>query len=212
MTEINLIKKDTDLSNLPKPYDWDVVIHKRPYYVVRIEGFVHTIGGRWGNNDLWAYPRDEKPSYENLIEFEADTPVCWGIIYQPTLYTKCKWDECFARNGQILQITRNGEVFYDQIFGGITKAFDLLNRIDEHPLKLSTIDFDKKAVGRKVWWRSEPAIIASYIHKQACVILKPDGIAQFTVPAEFAKEDPEYYEDRNVKTTIFDEHIWWYRD
>lgn len=35
MTDIRLIKKDTDLSNLPKPYDWDVVIHGRPYYILK---------------------------------------------------------------------------------------------------------------------------------------------------------------------------------
>lgn len=50
MYEIKLVDRDTDLSKL-KPLDWDVVINNRPYYVVKINGYVHTIGGHWGEND-----------------------------------------------------------------------------------------------------------------------------------------------------------------
>ena len=78
MADIRLITKNTNLSHPSKPYDWDVLIDGRPYFVVRMEGYVHSIGGRWGNNDLWAYPRDEAPSYENLIEFSADQPVAFS--------------------------------------------------------------------------------------------------------------------------------------
>jgi hypothetical protein len=52
----------------------------------------------------------------------------------------------------------------------------------------------------------------SFISGQACVILKPDGIPRFTVPPEFAEEEPDYYEDETVKTDILDRHIWWFRD
>ena len=52
MADIRLITKNTNLSHPPKPYDWDVLIDGRPYFVVRMEGYVHSIGGRWGNNDL----------------------------------------------------------------------------------------------------------------------------------------------------------------
>ena len=82
--------------------------------------------------------------------------------------------------------------------------------LDEHPLSLNERDFDKKCIGRKVWWRSEPAVITRYVKGQACVILKPDGIKNFTVPAEFAKE-PYYYEE-DVKVNIFDKNIWWFRE
>ena len=90
MTQFKHVTKETDLSIIKHPLPWDVVIHGRPYYVVKLDGYVHTIGGRWGDNDYWAYPRDEEPSYENLVEFEADDPVCWGITYQPHLYMKSK--------------------------------------------------------------------------------------------------------------------------
>lgn len=209
MTEFKLIKKDTVLPLLYN-LDWDVVINQRPYYVTRIPGYIHTIGDRYGENDYWAYPRDEKPCYENLIEFTADTPVCWGLTYDPRHYIKTKRDETRIRTTTGVNILRNGEVFYT--VHGIHKALSILDEIDGHPLELSTIDFDRKCVGRRVWWRSEPAVIERYVNGQACVILVPDGIERFTVPAEFVEEDPDYYEDEFVKTSIFDKHIWWFRD
>lgn len=213
MTQFKHVTKETDLSIIKRHRPWDVVIHGRPYYVVKLDGYVHTIGGRWGDNDYWAYPRDEEPSYENLVEFEADDPVCWGISYQPHLYTKCKWDECFVRRANSVQITRNGEVFNDFILGGIAEALAMINKYRDHPLALDEIDFDKKCIGRKVWWRSEPGVITSYVKHQACVIIEPDGIDKFTVPAEFREEEGEsYYEDNSVKTSILDNHIWWFRE
>ena len=214
MTDIRLIEKDTILPKL-RPYDWDVYINDKPYYVVRIEGFVHTIGGKYGENDLWAYPRDEEPTYENLIEFNCDNPVSWGIEYKPRNYARCKWDECESFSGSTIMITRNGKNFCD-VWGkginyGIDKARVMISQFQEHAMDLNSIDFDKKVIGRKVWWRSEPAVVTSYVDGQACVILEPDGIDHFTVPAEFAKEEPEYYCDGDVKADILDKHIWWFR-
>lgn len=216
MADIRLITKDTILPPLCH-MDWDVVINGIPYYVVRINRYVHRIGGQgqYGENDLWAYPRDKAPTYETLIEFDCKWPVAWGIRYEPRNYTKTKWDETEALTAGGVVITRNGEDFC-QITGGmnygIDKARVMIREFERHPLHLDFIDFDKKAVGRKVWWRSEPAIITRYVDNQACVILKPDGIDRFTVPAEFANEDTDYYEDGTIKTSILDPHIWWFRN
>lgn len=214
MADLRLIKRDTILPPL-RHMDWDVVINGIPHYVVRIEGYVHTIGGRYGENDLWAYPRDKVPSYDTLVEFGCDCPVAWGIRYEPNNYTKTKWDETEARTGGAVAITRNGEIFC-HVTGGMNYAIDkarvMIAEFNEHPLELNSINFDKKVVGRKVWWRSEPAIVTRYVQKQACVILEPDGISQFTVPAEFAEEEPGYYEDGIVKADILDRNIWWFRD
>lgn len=216
MSEIKLIDKDTDFSTLKISHmDWDVVINGTPYYVVRIPEYVHAIGGKWGENDLWAYPRGEEPSYETLIEFDMNEPVRWGIICQHRAYIKSKWDETEVRTSSCVMITRNDKPFMDVKGGlnyGIDKARTIIADIDEHPLELNSIDFDKKCIGMKVWWRSEPAIIESFIKGQAAVILEPDGIDEFTVPAEFKDEESMYYEDGFVKTSIFDEHIWWHRE
>lgn len=155
------------------------------------------------------------PPMTHLWSLAAITRSLGVFDMNPKNYTKTKWDETEARSGGGVAITRNGEIFC-HVTGGINYGVDqarvMIARFNEHPLKLNSINFDKKAIGRKVWWRSEPAIVTSYIHGQACVILEPDGIAQFTVPPEFAKEDPDYYEDGDVKAEILSPHIWWFRD
>lgn len=210
MTNIKLITPDTDLSNC-RLLPWDVVIHNRPYYVIDVPGYVHTIGGRWGENSYWAYPRDEQPSYDNLIEFSCDHVVCWGIRYEPHNYTKCKWDECRASSSVSCIITRNGQDFCD-VYGGLARAQCLIDEINDHPLGFNEIDFHKKMIGRKVWWRSEPGVITQWIGGQGCVIIEPDGIEKFSTPAEFVGDDFMGNEDRDIKTSIFDKHIWWFRE
>lgn len=212
---IKLIDKDTDISSLKmSKYDWDLVIKQGdkiiPYQVVRIEGYIHSIGGKRGINDLWAYPRNEEPTYENLIEYSGDKPCCWGYRYTPYNYIRHKHDESEIFTSGGVMITRNGEDFYF-CRGGIKEAEYLIKDLDDHPLELDTIGFDMKMIGRKVWWRSEPAVITRYIKGQACVILKPDGIEKFTIPAEYRDDDIDYYEEPDVKTDIFDKHINWFR-
>ena len=211
MQNIKLIDRDTDISKLKiRQMGWDTVINGKQYFVVRIVGYVHTIGGKYSTNDLWAYPRDEKPNYENLVQFEGE-PVCWGINYAPYNYARCRHDEFEATTIGNVFITRNGEKFCD-VRGSIERAKCMINDFNEHPINLNEIDFDKKVIGRKVWWRSEPAVVSNYISKQACVILEPDGIKQFTTPAEFADEGCNYYCDGDVKADILDKHIWWFRE
>ena len=214
MCEIKLVDKNTNLSNL-KPLNWDIIINNRPYYVVRIEGYVHTIGGHWGENNLWAYPRDEKPSYKNLIEFTSDEVVCWGIKYEPEIRTHYKYGESETRKVGGVIITRNGKRFYTVGGGlhyGIDKARVLIEEFKEHPINTYSIDFDKKVIGRKVWWRSQPGIITSWVDGQACVIIEPDGIPCFFVPEEFNNDNSFYYVDEPIKADILDKHIWWFRD
>lgn len=216
MAEIKLINKDTDIQSLKmSKIDWDVVINEREYQMVRIEGYVHSIGGRFTENNVWLYPRDEEPSYENLIEYSGfnEGGICWGIKYEPRYYTKTKYDETECRRTSGAMITRNGKDFY--LSNSMDEAIYIINRkLGDHPLNLHEYKFDKKMIGRKVWWRSEPGVITSWIgNGQACVIIEPDGIDKFTTPAEFAEEDGDmYYEDGFVKADIFDNHIWWFRD
>lgn len=216
MKEIKLIKKDTIIPKTT-PLDWDLEIKGIPYYVVRLEGFVHTIGGHWGENNLWAYPRDEEPCYENLIEFNSNSPVLWGIEYKPTHYIRSKWGETEVRRSGCLIITRNGKPFdklnCNEICYVIDKARVRISDYNEHPLELNTIDFDKKMEGRKIWWRSQPAKIESFIWGQGCVIIVPDGIEKFETPPEFRDDDwMDDGENYYIKTHILDEHIWWFRD
>ena len=46
MQSIRLIDRDTDISKLKmRQMDWDTVINRKPYFVVLIEGYIHTIYG-----------------------------------------------------------------------------------------------------------------------------------------------------------------------
>lgn len=213
MSKIKLIDKYTDISKLKmSKYNWDVVVNGVPYQVVRIERYVHSIGGKHSENDLWMYPLSQEPSYKNLVEYNCDgCGVCWGIRFEPHNYKRTKYDEteCFTTRGAM--ITRNGEDFYF-CNCGIDEARYLIPLLSEHPLNLNERDFDSNMIGRKIWWRSEPAIIKRYVKGQAAVIIEPDGINKFTTPAEFADEGSEYYDENWTKTDIFDKHIWWFRD
>jgi hypothetical protein len=192
-------------------FDWDVVVDNIPYQVVKIDNYIHSIGSYHGENDLWMYPRHEEPTYENLIEFHCHgNGVQWGINFEPHNYIRSKWGEteCFTSNRVI--ITRNGRKFCSCC--SIDEAKVKIEELKEHPLDLDFFNYSEKMMGRKVWWRSDPAIITHYINGQACIILKPDGIDKFTVPAEFTNESDIYYEEGDVKVSIFSEHIWWFRD
>lgn len=107
-------------------------------------------------------------------------------------------------------ITRNGKDFY-LCRSGINQALYLIQVIGEHPINFDEYGFAEKMIGRKVWWRSQPAVITRFIGEgQACVILEPDGIRNFKFPEEF-KDDIPYEYDGYIKADIFDEHIWWFR-
>ena len=217
MSEIRLITaKDFPTLKYNK-LDWDVEVKGIPYQIIRVEGFIHTIGGHldWGDgNNFWAYPLNEEMMFENLIEFNGQPGPTWGIEYSPTNYIKSKWGETEILLGRKLIITRNGKPF-DDGFMTFHQAIAYIKDglLNEHPLNLNERDFDKKCIGRKVWWRSQPAIIKDYINGQAAVILTPEGIDAFPIPKEFENDSCLFHEEKSeIKTSIFDKHIWWFRD
>jgi len=214
--KLKLVDENTDLRNI-KPYDWDLVIKDEPYYVCDLEGYYHTIGGHYGNNSLWCYPRNEKPTVDNLMQFNG-IPVRWGFIVDDNNFKKFKHEPEVLHN-HMITIIRNGKVFYifpsSGVAYGAGKAMEIIESIGEHALGFNTIDFDKKMIGRKVWWHETPAIITRWIEGQACVMLEPDQTGhdtkiKFPVPAYFTNEGDEDEED--IKANILDKHIWWHRD
>jgi len=211
--QIKLIDKNTDLSNI-KPLDWDVNIKGRPYYSARIDGYVHSIGGHWGENDYWCWPRDEQPTHENLMQF-AGSPCRWGFRVDDNNYIRNKYDAEVLHNHYAV-ITRNGEDFYSFAYGGlggaVAKAQILIDEFEEHPIWPNEIDFDKKVIGRKVWWSDFRASVRSYIKGQACVMLVPDGEDKFPIPKCYGEDDICCDEREEIKTEIFDKNIWWFRD
>ncbi|PJZ19801.1 hypothetical protein CEW46_21160 [Bacillus cereus] len=212
--EIKLIDKDTDLSNI-RPLSWDVQVNGEPYDVYDIEGYVHTIGGRFNENSYWACPRGEKPTYENLTEFNGHT-VNWGFVVTQSNYFSERHDDMEIRSTCKGFISRNGEEFMDVRANSfdylITEARMLMYKIEEFPIDLWTQDYQQKFIGQKVYWHGQPAIVESYIEGQACVILVPDGKAEFDAPGHYGKDaDWMMSEPESVKESIFAPSISWLR-
>ena len=217
--DIRLLDEEIDPSTI-KPYDWDLVINGVPYYVCRIPDHCHSV--KWHNGQetrqcLWCYPRDKKPTRDNLVEYDLPCPVAWGLEYREKRYIKFKWDEAETRNGAATIITRNGKPFYTvsgDLMYSIPKALTLINEIVEHPLEFNTIDYDKNMIGRKIWYRSQPGIISRFVAGQCCVMVEPDGFDDWTVPAEFRSEE-DYYDDSTAELKIDcleDKNVWWFRE
>ena len=153
-------------------------------------------------------------SVKNLVAFDGER-VCWGLKYDTWNYTKTKWGDTEVRSSSLITITRNGEPFYDT--HGIHKALDLLEylRANEHPLDLQDYGYDKKCIGRKVWWKGQKAIVSRWVKGQACVILTPDPeIGKFTCPAEWVGNDIMWHDENTteLKIDIFSHNVDWFRN
>lgn len=195
MSKIRLIKPDTTIKELHIDHiNWDVEIKGVPYQIVRIEGYVHTIRGKHGDNDLWMYPLGQEPSYENLLQYNSYKPgPCWGIKMEP--YNYVKDEECRTATGAM--ITRNGRDFYycSGPIGFSQAQYMISGIIDEHPALLNFRDFDKHLIGREIMYRNQNAVIKTYLGGT-------DARIVITLENNMSKE---------AVTTIFDPMIDWFR-
>lgn len=215
--EFKHLTKETDFNTLEmSKLAWDVYCYGKPYRVYRIEGYMHTQGGKWGENCYWAFPRDEQPSYENAVMFEGN--VCnWSLNVKQSNSFKEKWGETRMRSSFGFEILRNGKVFYS--FGandmdyGIAKARKLMVEINEHPICFNEIDYHLEIVGRKIYWREQPAIIKSYSMNGNLWIV-PDGIPRFK-KCSYEDSVTEYMDDEDyedgIAEDLFAPSIYWFR-
>jgi hypothetical protein len=213
--EIKLIEKDTDLSKIDE-IPWDLELRGVPYTVYRVAEHFHHIGGRWGNNDYWCCPSREKPTYDNLIEFEGSAP-CWGIQIEDENFSKKKWNETYVRDSVHCHITRNGKKFYE-ISGNsfaycYTKALHDLFLLREHAIPFHFRNWREELLNRKVYYRDDPAFVSRIVEDQGCVILTPEkGVFSIPEHAVGDKEFSHFYEDRDsLKVDYLDPNIWWHR-
>lgn len=215
MTHIKLVDENTDLSNLKRPVGWDLEVRGVPYDVYRVDGYNHTIGGRFGDNCYWACPEGETPTYENLIEFSGDAPT-WGIAFDRVNYIKNKWDETSVEANGSCWITRNGKKFYRVparfLDYGLAKAqYILVQLLEESPLSLALRNWEKEAVGRKIYYQGEPAIITRITNDLELMVV-PDGIEKFSKPFHWSADmDWDEYQD-GLMVELLSPSIYWFRD
>lgn len=230
MSKIKLINKNTNLKEVLHPLNWDVIIKGEPYIAFfayyydpetgeRIE-YNHSEGSRYDN--VWCCPRNEEPTYENILQFDGH-PCSWGINIQEKNYYRNKWDVCECNGIIFVQILRNGEVFdefgcHDMSYG-LAKAQLRIAEYQEFPIPLNDFNYKDEIVGRKIRYKGIPSIIERYVEGQACIIIKPlykEDINKFF--SDPNQSDDEYVEDYfeeckmegNIKTELTSPHIWWW--
>ena len=217
MPQIRVIDKNTDLNLLKfHKLGWDAEVNGKPYQLIRIEDYVHTIGGQHGINDIWAYPLNENMTIDNLIIFDGHAP-CWGIEWHESNYIRCKWTGTSIRESGSATITRNGKKFYEihgyKINWAIPTAQHYLMRLQEHPINFHDRNWKNTLLDRKVWYKGKPARVNNIIEDQGCVIIVPDGEKYFK-PEErnkgcgFAALEESQSE---VKVEYLDNDIDWFR-
>jgi len=213
--KIQLINDKSDLSQA-EFVDWDVEINNTRYDVYRIPDFVHSIGGRWGMNDYWCCPENQKPSFENLMQFNG-YPVRWGIQIYESGSIKLKWGDRGLNRSCNYLITRNDKPFYRNNVASLDYAMivarEKLYKLQEFPVNLVSKNWKKSFINRKIWYKNEPAIIKRWIDGEACMIIYPDNPSKmFSKPIE-GMDELFFDEDlKSFNVEIFSPHIWWWRD
>jgi len=213
MCDIKLITRETEFKEIHL-MDWDAYNKDIALHVYRIPGYIHSIGGRWGNNNYWCCPRGEKPTYENLYEFSGN--VCnWGIKINESNYHKFKWNEHEILDSIRVEIIRNNKKFYhfnvNNFDYGFAKARKLLFEIHEHPISFNEINYQNQIIGRKIYFDKMPCLIDSYTVGSDRIIVKPD--LNVMSIKEWHKNLDEYFEgDEMIGECLFSHSINWFRE
>jgi hypothetical protein len=236
--EINLIDKTIDLSKFElDKYDWDVDVNGNKYDLYRIPGFVHTISGKRGANDLWCCPHGETPTVDNLIEYNGASGCRWGFNVSDKHYIKNKWNETSVWKNVKCTITRNDEDFYTfftrDIEYAIAKAQKLIVDLSEFPIPFHDRNWKDELIGRKIFYQRTPAIISDIIDGDLDILIHAEKGYKFPLPIWIIADqlsddvtfDPQTEEELSfdiknwkadgnetvIKDTIFSKHIWWFR-
>lgn len=212
MSDINLIKPNTDLSNIVK-LEWDAWYGVTPLDVYEIPGHNHSIGGHWGENNYWCCKRGVNPNYETLMQFNG-SPCQWSYSLIENNFYKYKYDQKSIEKNYKVKIIRNNEVFYEFIAydmdWAITKARMLLFTIKEHAIDFNVVNYEKQIIGREIMWHKAPCIIESYSQNNNLMIV-PNY--KYITNKDFFKLTMGYYDDEEnnfVMEDLFAESILWF--
>ena len=100
---------------------------------------------------------------------------------------------------------------------GFRDVLDVLIRLRGTIMKLLEFPIDwkearkdgsKELVGRLIYYRSTPAVVAHWFPEQGCIMIEAtDGKTFPKRPWDDEREG----ESRRIKDDIFSAHIWWFR-
>lgn len=210
MSSIRLLSDETNIAAINMTeLDWDLNVKGENYKCFRIPGYIHTIGGRYHENDLWACPRNEEPTVKNLIQFNGEAPR-YSILIEENNYIKTKWDESEIRECVSCHILRNDKPFYQFVCRDVAYAYAKAYQLIESVIKEGVINFskyrypEKEIIGRHIWWKGEPYTLCSYIEGQCCAMAIPGHITE-------AHDVYPRFNGVEVKLDLLlDKHIGWF--
>ena len=219
MIEFKSPDKTTDLTPLiVKNIDnaMDFYLGDKPMLVNRWPGYYHSYGGRFTENDVYVYSREESSTIDNIFQFDSES---YGANWEITS-TKSNFR---GKNGistlNNWHLLRNNKIFGE--FNSMLAVLRAKERVDDHPLDLNEIGYQKKNIGRHIYYKDQPAIIDYFSHNEpARIFVIPDGIENFRSPAYIMGDDDIEYsiscwqEDygKGLMISIFDPSIWWFRN
>lgn len=160
-----------DIKHNLRNYSWNVTLGKdhEPMRVCKIDGCYHTIGGRYGNNCLYVYPRNEEPTVENLTKYNGEIP--WSYDVTQTNYYRKDELRCSTK----CRIYIAGEQVYEFNCGWDLMPHKIMMTIEElkeHPIYIVEIGYEEKYVlNRKVYFHGKPGIITHYMKEQGSIMI-----------------------------------------
>ncbi len=93
----------------------------------------------------------------------------------------------------------------------LLEACPLIDRYLEHPVRAWIEEERQRNTGRRVYWRSEPAIVQRFTG-DGCVVLAPDGYLRFAAPPWRRDGGEELEQEECIRDDMLSPHIWWFRE
>lgn len=191
---------------------FSTLINKKKMHVYR-KSETHQDGERNGTPNDWWLKYDKPDGTHRWIPWvdKLTHRPCFEINIREGNHIKTKYGDDDIRGSVFCEIFLNGDKVYEfgtrDIEYAAAKAVVLKSELMEHPFDFTNPD---KEIGRKVFYKDEPAIVERVILDQGCVILKKDAPGNFKTPVW----DDEGWEDEDstIKEDILSDHIWWFRD
>ena len=169
---------EEDLKGAELQEYYDIEIQGKYYNVYKIRGFVHTVGGRRGVNDLYICRRDKPLTLDNIRLFRSNIGTRYSYRISEILFNDLKRSDRVTLDTNLLEIFRNDEVIYTTTHSDYNTleatAKTIMSTIKCHEADLNRIDYDKYIIGRKIQFNSIPVIVTSFIRHESNMHLEPD--------------------------------------
>jgi len=177
--------------------------------------------------------KDEWMAYNERDSLVCPTRPLWGLrVEQDTDFNWANWKhDDYVGGCTRIEITLYGKVVrrmggYNNLFRSVAVAEAKILEMQEHQFDFADPD---SMIGRRVWYYDQPAIIVGHEVPEDRMILKYDGPPQvipgfgdeprlgFNMLSAWKMTDKDHLPDswhgsEVVHDSIFNEHMWWFRD